>query len=371
MKRLSAILISFCIVLIIVSCAAPAPTPSPAAKPSPAPATAPKLPDKIEFSTHRTGTTHYAVATGLAKVASEKGPILVSVAATSGPPAWVPQMNSTGNPQLGTAHPMDVWWAYTGKIAPKPIPDDMLGTTPPYAQAYSNLRVLAATARMGSGFLVRTDSPYKTAKDLKGARLASGFAAQMSAFIALIVDVLNANLTLKDFKEVAVSDIVAGVNALAEGRVDVTNCGVGTPAATEADAKVGVRWLSASGDTADMKRAMDAFAGGAYEMWEGGTPGLKEATRLWTYPIMIVTPPSLPDEVAESLLTTWWDNYKLLWEVHPSLKKITSPEMFFLRKTTVPYHTGAIKFYKKKGLWDAKMDAYQDRLLKGEYPFLD
>jgi TRAP transporter TAXI family solute receptor len=369
-RGLFAILISLCIVLVIVSCAAPAPAPAP--KPAPAPAPAAKLPEKISFSTHQTGTTHFAVATGLGKIASEKGPILVSVAATSGPASWVPGMNDTGNPQIGTAHTMDAWWAYTGKISPRPIPDNMLGNTPFYAKAYTNLRVLLASARMCTGFLVRADSKYKTAIDLKGARVGSGYLAQPSAFISMIADIVNANMTLKDFNEVTVAGPAPGVTALGEDRIDSTNASVGMGQITEVDAKSPVRFMPASSAPADVKRAEDAFAGGTYTIWKAGEgAGLKVDTLLWTYPIMLVVPASLPDAVAESLLGTWWDNYKLLWEVHPALKKITSPEMFFLQKTTVPYHTGAVSFFKKKGLWDAKQDTYQDRLLKGEYPFLD
>jgi TRAP transporter TAXI family solute receptor len=371
MKILSTILISLCVILVIVSCTAPAPTPAPKPAPTPAPAPAPKLPEKITFATHRVATSQHAIVTIMSKLFSEKSPILVAVEATAGPSAWVPLMNTNGNPQLGSAHPMDVWWAYTGKISAKPIPDNMLGNLPPYAQAYSNLRILAASARLSSGSLVRADSPYKSFRDAKGSRLASGFAGQFSSQIAMVTDLVNANLTLKDFKEVAVSDIVAGVNALAEGRVDVTNCAPGTPAANEADAKVGLRWLSASGDPADVKRSMDVFAGGTYEIIPPGPPGLKEPTRLWTYPVMIVTSTFLPDEVAEVLLTALWDNVKSLVGSHNTFDTVTTPDKLFVRNPTVPYHTGAVKFFKKKGLWDAKMDTYQDRLLKGEYPFLD
>ncbi len=373
-RTLFAVIISLCIAVIIVSCAAPAPAPKPAPSPAPAPAPAPapkpQLPAKVDWSTHATGTTHFAVSTGLGKVASEKGPILVAVAATAGPSAWVPSMNDTGSPNFGTAHPVDAWWAYTGKISPRPVPE--LGDKPFYAKAHTNLRVIAASGRMATGFLVRRDSPYKTISDLKGARIASGYLAQPSAFISMLTSVYNANLNLKDCTEVTVAGPAPGVAALAEGRVDATDASPGMGAIAEADSKVGVRFLTASLDPAAVKRAENIFPGGTYTVWKAGEAvGIREDTPLWTYPIMIVAPLSLSDAVVESVLGTWWDNYQLLWEIHPALKRITSPEMFLLKKSTVPYHPGAITFFKKKGIWDAAMDKYQDRLLKGEYPFLD
>jgi hypothetical protein len=45
--------------------------------------------------------------------------------------------------------------------------------------------------------------------------------------------------------------------------------------------------------------------------------------------------------------------------------------MLFEPKAAMPYHNGAVAFFKKKGIWDAKQDTYQQRLLKGEMPFLD
>ena len=53
-----------------------------------------------------------------------------------------------------------------------------------------------------------------------------------------------------------------------------------------------------------------------------------------------------------------------------SFERITSPDKLMITQPSVPYHDGAISFFKKKGIWTAEMENYQQRLLKGEYPFV-
>lgn len=332
--------------------------------------TKPSLPSRITFATHAVGTAHHGIVTALSKVASDNSPIMVVVSPTGGPPAWVPLMNKTGKPELGSAHTMDAWWAYNGKVSPTPVPGEMLGTKPFY-EASPNLRVLMAGPRLATGFLVRADSPFKKARDLIGKRISSGYLAQPSAFITMIVDVVNAGISsLKEFIEVPVPGPVPGVKALVEGRVDATNAAVGMGAVAEADATVGVRFLSASMEPNDVKRSERIFPGGTYKIWKPGPAGIKTDTALWTYPVYCIASTHLPDEVAYELLSAWWKHYEKTWPMHPACRGWKS-DMFVVKDVTIPYHSGAIKFYKEKGVWDAKMDKIQERLLKGEYPFLD
>ncbi len=329
------------------------------------------LPKRLDFSSHPTGSGGNAIAMGFAKVASEKGPIMVVVAPTTGPLAWVKQMSDTGNPQLGNANSLDIFWMYFNEVAAVPIPDNMLGEKPFYPKAFKNLRLIAAGGRMAVGFLVLDKSPYRSISDLKGARLASGYQAQPSAFSPLVADLVNVGLTLKDFKEVTVTSPVGGIGALGEGRVDAVHCAVGMSQAAEVNSREKVRYLPASTDPAGMKRAKAIIPGASYPEWAPGPPGLLAPIPLLTFAQNIICNEKLPDAVVESLLNTWWDNIAALRPLHPSLATLKSPQMLFEPNAGMPYHSGAISFFKKKGLWDAKQDLFQQRLLKDEKPFLD
>src|SRR3972149_903061 len=104
-RTLLTVLLALCIMLVISPYAAPAPV---------------KLPARLDFSTMPTGSAANAIAMGFGKVASEKGPIMVVVAPTTGPLAWVNHMRETGNPQLGNANSLDIFWIFFDAAAPGP-----------------------------------------------------------------------------------------------------------------------------------------------------------------------------------------------------------------------------------------------------------
>jgi TRAP transporter TAXI family solute receptor len=321
------------------------------------------LPKKIVVSTLSPGTMMYAVTSGLAKVASDNSPTTMVVVPGS-LVASVPNMDKTGQPMLVLADSNTFYQSYTGKVAPEPTIKGMPAKNF-YPRACRNLRALMAGSNMTFGFLARNDSGLEKVEDLKGKRIAWGWAEAPFQLNNTLTSLYNAGLTIDDVKTVPVTTMVTSVQALTDGRLDATNVAVGMGAISEADAMVGVHFLDQSMNPEAIKQARRCRAGVKVLPVPPGPAGLKRKTFLMASPMVMAASTHLPADVAYALLRVWWDNYEKWQNIHPILKLWTR-ESFFIKEITVPYHEGAVKFYKEKGLWDAEMDQIQARLLAGE-----
>lgn len=328
------------------------------------------LPRSINFGTHSVGSVFNAVGTGLANVATERGPIRVVVQPFAGPPAWMPSMNREGKPEIGIINVSEAWQAYTGKPTPEPLPAGAPEVKTKYS-ANSNLRMLTMGTDLAVGMPVRADSPVKSLADMKGKSVTWGYPAFPAGILAGLSMFATCGMSVQDVKTVPVPEVVAGVRAVMEGRADAAaTAAVGMGIVTEADAKVGIRFLPVCEDPKGVRVAQGIMPGGHVKIRRAGPAGLKQDTLLWQYGIAIASSTHMPNEVAYTLVKTWADNWKQLEPIHPQLRG-WRPEVFVDKLATIPYHPGAINFYKERGLWNAEMDRNQEILLKGELPFLN
>ncbi|MDP2601615.1 MAG: TAXI family TRAP transporter solute-binding subunit [Deltaproteobacteria bacterium] len=328
----------------------------------------PALPHSVNFGTHAVGSVFNSVGTGLAKVASDHGPIRLVVQPFSGPPAWIPSTNREGKPEIGIINVTEIWQAFTGKITPRPLPAGAPEMKPPYGP-HPNLRLLTLGTDLSLGILVRNDSPIKSMADLKGKRLTWDFPAFPANILSGLAALSTAGVSIRDIQTVPVPEVVSGVRALMEGRVDGAVAAVGMGIVSEADARVGVRYLPASQDPAGISVAQGIMPGGNVTVLRPGPAGIKVDTPIWSYGISIVASTHMSEEAAYSIIKTWWEHWKELGPMHPQFRA-WNPDVFVQERATIPYHPGAIKLYKEKGKWSANMDKNQAALLRGELPML-
>ena len=185
----------------------------------------------IGISTSPQGTLTYAVGAAVAKVLNEKGGIQARVQPSSGTGSGMPLVNS-GEIDLGLANTLELYDAYHGAGTFNGRP------------ANKNLRTIAVIFPIKVGLFVRNDSPIKSIKDMKGHSVAYGFTSQ--EIIKKTVDAMLATdgLTIKDLKPVMVPNLVRGVDELVSGRADITTFALGSGKVSEADAAVGIRFIT-------------------------------------------------------------------------------------------------------------------------------
>jgi uncharacterized protein len=139
---------------------------------------------------------------------------------------------------------------------------------------------------------------------------------------------------------------------------------VGMGIIAELDARKGARFVSLDPSPAAWKRFTAHFPAVPRKVEPApGRVGIKEPVTLAEYPFYLVGGEKLSEEAAYRIVKVLWQNNEELFPIHARLKA-WKKEGYVDESATIPYHPGAVKFYKEVGAWSPKMDAIQAKLLK-------
>jgi hypothetical protein len=301
------------------------------------------------------GSLQHTVATGLAKIATQGTKVPVIVRPHSGSSTHIPLLNR-GEIDLSVAPSVDAAMSFLGKDKLK------IGGVNPYPRA-AGIRLVMSGSPLLAGLIVRKDSKIKSAADLKGQRVAGGFPSGLGAYINTYVHLLGAGLTWNDVNMVPFGGLNDGLNALIQGRIDATVYGVGAPRVREADATVGVRFVT-DDCSPDGKARIAAAAPGYYtiDLKPGRLPGITENICVTAYAIYLLGSDKTSGAVVTAVLNALWDGTAELRKLHPGLR-LWRNETAAPDKPTVPFHPAAVAFYKSKNLWSDAKQAAQDALM--------
>jgi len=312
-----------------------------------------ELPKTVVISSMPAGMMTHAQAAGIAALISEKTSIQCKHVPLTSEAAFIPMM-LTGEVDLGSSNIVEIWMAYMG--------------LPPYdALAKQNnvksfpVRLIARGDPLIASLFVAGDSGILSVKDLKGRTVANFEAGQPGVHLMNVALLANAGMTYADVKPMPFPSAGVAPKAVIEGRCDASICGIDAPAAKEATAAIKARWLPLDPSPEAVKRLQTANFPGFYLVKGQTRPGMDLPEYLMAWDNCLSVSEGLPDNAAYEIAKALWV-YNADLTAKTLLGKWTT-DTFVSPLAAVPYHDGAIKFYKEVGAWTKEMETHQKELL--------
>ena len=314
------------------------------------------------IATDPLGSGTYGCTAGLGKILNEYGTYNIKIKPTTGATEVGPLL-AFGEVEFGIMQNYESQKCWlTDLHYDEPLKD--LKVAP--------MRVIMGGAPTWVSAVVAEDSGIRTGSDLKGCRYVGVYTGSTSGKLQSEGVLNNFGLTTDDVTIITVPGWSEAIEALIEGRADVA--GSSTPGQAilkELEAKRGAMFLSLNDDPASVKAYQDCFPAKMVTLTPApDLTGIKGTTNMMAFEdFLIANADKVSDTVAYNVTKTLYENLEALMEVHVNLSRLTV-DSFVSGGVTVPYHPGAIKYYKEVGVWTPEAEALNNELLAKEKELL-
>lgn len=241
----------------------------------------------------------------------------------------------SGDMDIGFAQSDTQYYAMTGAAAFKDKPQPKLRAL---FSVYPELLTL----------VTRQDANIKTFADIKGKRINVGDPGSGTRVTTELV-MKEMGIKLEDLKFAGELKFVEMAPALCDNKIDAFTFVAGHPNAIfqEAATTCASSIASITGPAVDKLVKENAFyakasvPGKMYKGTDNPQP---------TFGVMatVVASADLPEQTAYIITKAVFDNFDDFRKLHPAVANITKEQM--LEGNTVPFHPGALKYFKEKGL---------------------
>ena len=280
------------------------------------------------FATLPPGTLNHTTASAISKIMKEKGGVNMLVQPTAGDQVINPLVGR-GEVEIGITNIMEAQDALDGGL--------------------KDMRIISAAHALRTPFFVRKDSAFFKMADMKGKRVSMGYSAMRNIEKTMLAQLATAGLTGADIKPVLVPNVVRSADEFMAGNADMFSFAFGGPKVKEADATVGgIRALEI--DDAGMAAAKKIMPWG-YLTQIGPGPiftGVEKPMKVYSFDNVIIASAKVSDDLVYKILDLMEKNKDDLILVQPVLREWTPA--FGYKQYGVPYHPGALKFFKERNL---------------------
>lgn len=304
--------------------------------------------DRYTLGTNPQGTIYYTIGGAIAAALQDKLGKQVTVQPYSGSSVYLPLI-AAGEVSMGLNSSLDLAAARAGE----------------FGQPLTGLRVVARLWPLQVALVTRNDLGITKVSQLAGKRVVTELKA-LKAMSDLSKTMLRlSGLDVGDVRTVSVAGLGPGMEQLTEGRVDATLIAVGIPLTKQAHATIprGIRYLDIDGKGATSEKA-EELQPGTYLVEVKPSPRLPEVTEPVTvtaFDVFLSVSAKMPDADARAIVSALSDSLPQLKKSYPPLGG-ASQERLSAPSNTVPYHPGAVEFFKSKNMWSEQNQARQQKL---------
>lgn len=303
---------------------------------------------RITIGTNPQGSLYYVVGGGIAKILSEELGRRATTQPYAGSSVYLPLVDS-GEVTLGLISSLDGGRSYRGE-----------GSEPT-----RNLRTIARLWPLSYAYVTRADSDIRTIQDLAGKRVVVEIRANAALAAANRAMLASGGLSEDDVESVDIGNLPQGIEGLIEDTLDATAIAVGIPLTRQAHASIsgGIRYVALDGENATDAFLEEQLPGLFTTVVEpsDARPGVQEPTKVTGFDVFLIGSAEISDEEAAELARTVHEHFDTLREDYPPLRSAQADEVA-AATNTVPYHPGAIAYFKEQGLWSEANEEREARL---------
>lgn len=285
-----------------------------------------------------TGGATSQMGRAIAATVSELSPLQMRPQEMANTADYMPLVNA-GEIDFGISNVVQLWFAHngTGMSAGQPGPD---------------LRTVTVMQPFRNGLQVRNDSAIQSVADLRGLRVPAFPEASLGDHV-MRAYLANGGLTYDDVVPVLVPNFPRMWDSFREGLVDAVIDIPGSANSRELDTTTpgGIRYVSFT-DTPEAIAAIQEWLPQAFLMQitpDEGLPGFFEPVTVNAYAYTFFANANVSEDQVYEVTKAIYDGEQALLATGPVWAGLDRSE--FAVSVDVPFHPGAIRFYREAGIW--------------------
>ena len=309
--------------------------------------------NRITIGTNPSGTVYFLLGSGFAKTFQETLGIRATAQPHSGSTVYVPLVNK-GEVTLGLNNTMDSGNAFRG------VGD--------YKKPLKNLRALVMFWTIPYGLMVRGDSDIKSIDQLRGKKVVINIKPNTSLTPLTLRILETAGLKEKDVVAMDSGGLIKNIDLVVQGRAEAAPVAYSMPAVRKAHATTpgGIRILPLGSLGTDA--FMDSGVSGTATMMATPAktrPFFKEATKIVAFQSFLNAGSAVNADEAYNLVKALHQNWKAMQKAYGPLRGVADNKIA-PATNPIPYHEGAVRYFKEIGIWTAANEKRQAEVMAGK-----